>query len=270
MAKFDDLRKLRDKAAAAAALAKEHADKVEQIKGIATSAADEAKLVNKKGKVSKWRVAKAAVRPTTTSKRLIKGATDAGKRAGLEAGMSQMGMGTGGTGGEMPGMPGLGGQQAIFQAMQAFQRQAAALLAQRKEELGASGLGFSPELQQEIAEQAAANPHPPGMDPTAPASADDVAAAQEVAAKALRAQYPPDGFAAGDPRIAPACGVSFPTFAIAARAIGWSTDRDFIGRVVAALGLDLATWDAASEEWGRRMQDDVVVAAFYGQLFSQA
>ena len=86
----------------------------------------------------------------------------------------------------------------------------------------------------------------------------------------MAATYPEEGFAADDPRLAtPAGGIALVTYAVAARAIGWSTDRPFTEQVVGALGHTLAQWDASVEEWTRRITDDVVLAYLYGQLFSQ-
>ena len=94
--------------------------------------------------------------------------------------------------------------------------------------------------------------------------------AQEAAAKATGAEYPTDGFTGDDPRVQPVEGISIAHYAIAGRAIGWSTDSAFIERVTAALGMDVAQWERVSAVWIQRIRDDIVLAAFYGQLFSQA
>ena len=160
---------------------------------------------------------------------------------------------------------------AIGQAMMAFQRQAAEQLAATKAQLQAAGLGFSADDQAAIAAAAAANPFPPGYDPNAPASPEAVAQAQEMAQKAMEAEYPPDGFPEGDPRLAPVEGMTLPMFAIAARAIGWAgEDAALTERVARAIGFEPDVYQRASEEWARRLADDIVLAAFYGQLFSQA
>jgi hypothetical protein len=92
-----------------------------------------------------------------------------------------------------------------------------------------------------------------------------------MAQRAMAAEYPPDGFPEGDPRLAPIDGLTLPMFAIAAKAIGWAADDTALqDRVAGALGLEPEAYRRASEEWGRRVADDVVLAAFYGQLFSQA
>ena len=155
-------------------------------------------------------------------------------------------------------------------AMMALRQLAADELVRCRQDLAARGLGFDADDQQAIADAAAAHPTPAGYDANAPASAEDVAKAQAVAAQAMSAEYPVDGFPPDDPRIAPIDGVSLPLFAIAARAIGWSTEPAFIERVVTRLGVDPATWQRASTAWGERMAADVVVATYYGQLFSQA
>src|SRR5688572_24586895 len=107
-------------------------------------------------------------------------------------------------------------------AMMAFQRQAGEQLAACRQELATAGLGSDDDDRSAIAASAAAHPFPAGYDPDAPPSPEDVAAAQAVAAKAMSAEYPTDGFPADDPRLAPIEGVSLPKMAMAAKAIGWS------------------------------------------------
>jgi hypothetical protein len=160
---------------------------------------------------------------------------------------------------------------AMAQAMMAFQRQAAEQLAATKAALQAAGLGFSDDDRAAIAAAAAANPFPPGYDPNAAAAPEAVAQAQEMAQRAMEAAYPPDGFPEDDPRLAPVEGLTLPMLAIAAKAIGWAADDAALqDRVARALGLEPDVYRRASEEWGRRLADDIVLAAFYGQLFSQA
>ena len=149
-------------------------------------------------------------------------------------------------------------------AMMAMQRVAADALATTRSELAARGLGFDADLQQEIAAQAAAHPTP-----TYDEAAVRVDAAQ-VAQQAMSAEYPEDGFAGGDPRLDPIEGLSLPLAAIAAKAVGWSTEPDFIARVAVALGFEPATYERAAAAWRERMVADVVLGAYYGQLFSQA
>ena len=160
---------------------------------------------------------------------------------------------------------------ATARALMAFRSQAEEQLQETKAALAAAGHGFRADDTAAIEAAAKANPFPEGYDPNATASAEDVAKAQEMAQQAMQAEYPPDGFAADDPRLAPVEGVTLPMFAIGARAIGWaSNDAALTERVAGALGLDAATYRRASEEWSRRVADDIVLAAFYGQLFSQA
>ena len=158
----------------------------------------------------------------------------------------------------------------MAQAMMAFQRQAAEQIAACKESLAASGHGFSDDDRAAIAESAAAHPYPAGYDPNAGASPEIVAQSEAVAQKAMSAEYPKDGFPADDPRIQPIEGVSMPLYAIAAKAIGWNTDPAFGQRIAAALGVDPEVWARVSAGWTARVSDDVVVAAFFGQLFNAA
>lgn len=158
----------------------------------------------------------------------------------------------------------------VAAAMMAFQRQAAEQIQACNAALAQRGLGFSADDRAAIAASAAAHPHPPGYDPNAQASPEVLAAAQDAAARATEAEYPKDGFADNDPRVQPVEGVSIAHYAIAGRAIGWSTDAAFIERVTAALGMDVAQWGRVSAVWIQRIRDDIALAAFYGQLFSQA
>ena len=159
---------------------------------------------------------------------------------------------------------------AMAEAMMAFQRQAAEAISACRAQLRASGHGFSPEDEAEIAAQAAAHPFPEGYDPNAAPSPDLVAQSEETAKRAMEATYPRDGFAPDDPRIAPIAGVPIALYAIAAKAIGWSTDEAFRARVVAALGIDGDAWKQAMDGFTQRVKDDIVVAAYYGQLFVAA
>jgi len=158
---------------------------------------------------------------------------------------------------------------AMANAMAAFQRQAAAWIASTNAALEAAGHGFDDDDRAAIAASAAAHPLPDGYTAGEP-SAADIDAAQEMTKRALAAVYPPEGFAADDPRLAPAEGVTLALLAIGAKAIGWSTDEGHIDRVVAALGVDRAVWERAAAELRRRVADDIVLGAFYGQLYAQA
>jgi hypothetical protein len=59
-------------------------------------------------------------------------------------------------------------------------------------------------------------------------------------------------------------------YAVACRAIGWSTDPTLRSRVLAALGLPADEWDAATEAWTAAVRDDLLLGTFYGQLFIHA
>jgi hypothetical protein len=155
-------------------------------------------------------------------------------------------------------------------AMMAFQRQAAEQIPACRAELEAAGHGFSDEDRAAIAESAAAHPFPAGYDPNAPASPEMVAQTEAVAQKAMSAEYPKDGFPADDPRVQPIEGVSMPLYAIASKAIGWNTDPAFGQRIAAALGVDPEVWARVSAGWNARVADDVVLGAFFGQLFNAA
>jgi hypothetical protein len=159
---------------------------------------------------------------------------------------------------------------AMANAMMAFQRQAAEMIPATKADLAQRGLGFSQEDLDAIAVSAAAHPFPEGYDPNAGASAETLAEAEDVSRRAMEADYPENGFALDDPRIAPVEGVPLPLLAILAKAIGWSTEEAFVEQIVTAVGLDVETWKRASEVWRERVTHDVVVAAFYGQLFTAA
>jgi hypothetical protein len=155
-------------------------------------------------------------------------------------------------------------------AMTAFQRQALEQLEACKAELAAAGRGFSADDLAAIAASAAANPYPAGYGPGAESKPADVAAAQDMAKRAMEADYPEDGLAPDDPRLAPIDGVSLALCAIGSKAMGWSTDAAFRARVAHALGFELEPWDRACTALSARVQADVVLATFYGQLFSQA
>lgn len=159
---------------------------------------------------------------------------------------------------------------AIGRAMMAFQQQAAVEITACKDALAAAGKGFSAEDEAEIAAQAAAHPFPPGYDPDAAPDPQLVAESEAVAKRAMEADYPENGFPPDDPRLAAIEGVSIQQYAIAAKAIGWSTDEQFIARVVTALGIDAAEWTGIAQQWRDRIVPDIVLSAFYGQLFVAA
>ena len=158
----------------------------------------------------------------------------------------------------------------MAKAIMALQQQAAQELAACKQDLAARELGFDADDQRAIAESAAAHPFPAGYVEGAPPSEEDIARSQAVAAQAASAEYPMDGFPPGDPRLAPIDGVTLPLYAIANHAIGWSTEQAYIDRIVTKLGIDPATWATAGPAWNERIAADIVLATYYGQLFSQA
>ena len=158
----------------------------------------------------------------------------------------------------------------MAQAMMAFQRQAGEQMAACKAQLAASGLGFSDVDKAAIAESVAAHPYPEGYDPNAGASPELVAQSEAVAQKAMTAEYPKDGFADDDPRIQPIEGVSMPLYAMVCKTVGWNTDPAFGQRIAGALGIDPDVWTRASTAWSARVTDDIVLSAFFGQLFNAA
>ena len=155
---------------------------------------------------------------------------------------------------------------AQISAIQAIQRQAVEWMNATKASLQAAGFGFDDATKAEIAAQAAAHPTPEGYVPGQP-TAEDLAEAQEVARRAIAAEYPPNGFSPDDPRLQPVEGITLPMLAIAARAIGWSTDEAFTRRIVTALGIDPDAYQRASDQWAATARADVVLATLYGQLF---
>ena len=159
---------------------------------------------------------------------------------------------------------------AMQRGLMAVRSQAEAWIDGYKAHLAAHGYGFTDDDLAAIAAEAAEHPVPEGTVPGAEPTTAEKASALKVAAKALAAEYPEQGFAGDDPRLAtPAGGIALVTYAVAARAIGWSTDRAFIERVVGALGHTGAEWDASVAEWTERITGDIVLAYLYGQLFSQ-
>jgi hypothetical protein len=152
----------------------------------------------------------------------------------------------------------------------ALRAQAAAWLDDYREHLRAKGLGFTADDLRVIAESHQALPVPKGTVPGAGPSMGQKVGMLRTFVKALIASYPADGFAADDPRIAPVGGVSLVQYAVAASAIGWSTDEAFIGRVLTALGMTRDAWQQAMDGWTPRLLDDMPVATLYGQLYAQA
>ena len=159
---------------------------------------------------------------------------------------------------------------AMQRGLLAVRAQAEAWMQGYKAHLAAHGLGFDAEVLALITAEAAEHPVPEGTVPGAEPSLGEKASMMKLAAKAMAAEYPEEGFAADDPRLAvPPGGIALVTYAVAARAIGWSTDRPFTERIVTSLGHTIVEWDTSVTEWTRRITDDVVLAYLYGQLFSQ-
>jgi hypothetical protein len=152
----------------------------------------------------------------------------------------------------------------------ALRSQAAEWLQDYREHLAAKGLGFTADDLRVIAESHAALPAPAGTVPGAGPTAGQKVSMLRTFVKAMIASYPAKGFAADDPRIAPVAGVSLVQYAVAAKAIGWSTDEAFSARVLTALGLTPEAWKAAMDGWTPRLLDDMPVATLYGQLYAQA
>lgn len=153
-------------------------------------------------------------------------------------------------------------------AMMALQSQAQAWIESTRAALAQAGHGFSADDLAAIAASAAAHPVPEGADASPEAQASQAAAAQDLARQAAEAVYPPNGFDPSDPRLAPVEGVSLALAAMGAKAIGWSTDDAHTNRVVAALGIERAVWDRAAPILRERVAGDIVLAAFYGQLYA--
>ena len=149
-------------------------------------------------------------------------------------------------------------------ALLAMRDQAARWIAAYKADVVARGLGFTPEDVAAVDASAAAHPVPtkqPGL--------GTKLSMFWVGLKAILQSYPAEGLREDDPRLAPVAGLSFPAYAVAARAIMWAEDPALNARVMAALGHPPETWQAAVDGWTERLTDDVVVATMYGQLFSQ-
>lgn len=153
-------------------------------------------------------------------------------------------------------------------SIMAMQGQAAQWLASTRAALAAAGHGFTEADQAAFAASAAAHPKPDLDDVGDPATLE--AQAREVARQAMDADYPEGGFAPDDPRLAPIEGVTMAMAAIAAKAVGWSTDPADTARAARCLGVDPEVYERAGAAWSERVRHDVVLAAFYGQLFSQA
>ena len=156
----------------------------------------------------------------------------------------------------------LGKQRALL----ALRAQALRWVEAYKADIVARGLGFT--ADDVTALQTAKAAHP-GPDP------DDVSLGLRlrmvvVGLAAVFRRYPPEGLDEGDPRLAPVGRLSFAAYATAAGALGWaSEDPALVVRTTKALGHTPEDWRAAMDGWTERIEDDVVIATMYGQLFSQ-
>jgi len=149
-------------------------------------------------------------------------------------------------------------------ALLALRAQAAQWLADYDAALIARGLGFTTEDVAAVEASHRARPTPAEK----PGPLTFVSAVW-VGLKATFQSYPGE-LRADDPKLGPVSGLSFPAYATAAAAIGWATDdAALVARVTAALGVSPADWEAAIEGWTERINDDVVIATMYGQLFAQ-
>jgi hypothetical protein len=156
----------------------------------------------------------------------------------------------------------LGKQKALL----TLRAQAATWVERYRADVVARGLGFTPDDLTALRTAKAAHPGP---------DADDVSLGLRlrmviVGLAAVFRRYPSEGLDEADPRLAPVAGMSFAAYATAASALGWaSEDPALVARVTAALGHTPDDWKAAMAGWTERIEDDVVIATMYGQLFSQ-
>jgi hypothetical protein len=157
-----------------------------------------------------------------------------------------------------------------MRGVEALRAQAAAWLEDYREHLTARGLGFTDDDLRVIAESHAANPHPDGMDPATGPDLGQKVGMFRALVKTLFTRFPANGIPVDDRRIAPVHDIPLVTYAVAARAMGWSTDEALTARVLTALGADPANWKPACDGWTERLLDDMQVATFYGQLYAQA
>ena len=148
-------------------------------------------------------------------------------------------------------------------ALLSLRAQAASWLTTYGAELVSRGLGFTADDVAAVEAAALATPRPtqePGL--------RLYLAGVWVAIKATVQSYPSQ-LRAEDPRITPIGGLSFPAYAVAGKAIGWSEDEELVARVTAAVGITPADWKTAVDGWTERIKDDVVIATMYGQLYAQ-
>lgn len=157
----------------------------------------------------------------------------------------------------------------MYRATMAFQSQAAGWLESYTGWLRANGLGFTDDDLAAIAASHAAHPYPEGHGPGQVASAADQATVAEVQAKVMGTVFPEGGIPSDDPRLTVG-GIPLVAMAILAKAIEWnSDDPELTARCVTALGYTVEQWEVAGEAWKQLATDDMVIATFYGQLYSQ-
>lgn len=153
-----------------------------------------------------------------------------------------------------------------MKGVQVLRAQAAAWLEDYREHLASQGLGFTDEDLRVIEESRAAHTGP---------TAETVGFGTKVGmyralVKTIFTGFPVTGITMADPRLAPVRGIALVTYAVAARAIGWSSDDTLADRVLRALGVDPVDWKPAMDGWTERLTDDMQVATLYGQLYEQA
>lgn len=99
--------------------------------------------------------------------------------------------------------------------------------------------------------------------------AQQLQGAAQAQAQQLQAMAAGPSIAAGDARLTPISGVSLERYAEVVKALQVQQTRttEDIARVVAAKGLDDATWQAAYEGWNARMQGDMALSTHFGHLY---
>ena len=157
----------------------------------------------------------------------------------------------------------------MYRATMAFQAQAAGWIESYKGWLATQGLGFTDDDLAAIAASHAAHPYPEGYGPGHVTSAADQATVAEMQAKVMATVFPEGGIPSDDPRLTVG-GIPLVAMAILAKAIEWNgEDAELTARCVTALGHTVEQWEVAGEAWKQLASDDMVVATFYGQLYSQ-
>jgi hypothetical protein len=153
-----------------------------------------------------------------------------------------------------------------MKGVQVLREQALAWMEDYRGYLASRGLGFTADDLRVIGESRAVHTGP---------TAETVGFGTKVGmyralVKTIFTGFPVTGIMMSDPRLTPVSGISLVTYAVAARAIGWSSDDALTDRVLLALGVDPADWKPAMDGWTERLTDDMQVATLYGQLYEQA